>query len=244
MTRELARVPRRNDVFYRLAHFFGSGVLNVCSRSVILHRERTQREGGFLLAANHLSPFDVPCLMKASSRALDFVSIVEVFETPFVAWLYGSLNAMPLDRHNQDLVTVREIVQRLRTGRVVAIFPEGRIHRPGESVLLGGAVTEGFGQMAMMADVPIVPCVVLGSKNFYGVSPWLPFRHTRYAMAFGEPLRAPKVDAEGSALGRARSWRLLEEQWRASMVSLYDELSTELRERRGFGSLLLEDSES
>ena len=92
-------------------------------------------------------------MIKTSSRALDFVSIVEVFENPFVAWLYGSLNAMPLDRHNQDLVIVREIVQRLRDGRAVAIFPEGRIHRPEESVLLGGEVTEGFGQMAMMAKV-------------------------------------------------------------------------------------------
>lgn len=240
MSRSRSRVPRRNDVFYRLVHFFGSGVLDVSSRSVVLHRERTERDGGFLLAANHLSPFDVPCIIRTSLRPLDFVSIVEVFENPLLGWLYGSLNAMPLDRHSQDLVIVREIVQRLRAGRAVAIFPEGRIHTEETSVLKGGEVTQGFGQMAMMADVPIVPCVVLGSSNFYGVTPWLPLRRTRFAMAFGEPLRAPSTDAEGRPLGRARSWRLLEEQWRESLLALYDELAEELSRRSGFESLLLE----
>ncbi len=226
------------DPFYRCVTFAGRRVFDLCSRSVVLHPERGAQAGGMLLAANHLSPYDIPCLMKATRRRLDFVSIVEVFENPFVGWLYGSLGAMPLDRHNPDRVTVREIVRRLKAGRAVAIFPEGGLRDPAGSVLSSGSYRPGFGQMAVMAGVPVVPCVVLGSANFTGVTPWLPLRRTRWAIAYGAPLSAPLRDAAGAPLGRARARELLEERWLEALLLLRDELATAL-EARGWGDLVV-----
>ncbi len=47
-----------------------------------------------------------------------------------------------------------------------------------------GAVT-----LAHLADVPVIPCVVLGSDALYNWRRWLPWRRARFWVAFGEPLR-------------------------------------------------------
>ena len=79
------------------------------------------RSGPFILASNHLSPFDVPVLMRHTRRVLDFVSIVEVFRNPVMAWFYSSMGAFPLDRGRVDVRTTNIILERLRRGRAIAI---------------------------------------------------------------------------------------------------------------------------
>ena len=204
--------------FYRFVCFLGRPVFWICSRPVILHRERSALEGGYLLASNHFSPYDVACLMYTTRRQIDWVSIVEFFEKPLVAWFFKSLNAMPLDRGKVDSATVRSIISRLSAGRVVGIFPEAGIRRPDNSVLRGGRFKSGIGRMALVASVPIVPCVILDTKKFSRPTAWLPLRRTRYAVAYGEPIHPPE-NLEGRA---ARRW--MEEQWQAAVVALDDEL--------------------
>src|SRR5688572_6064556 len=99
----------------------------VSSRPTVMGIEHARRDGPFIVASNHLSPYDVALLMRHSPRRLDFVSIVEVFRHPLMAWFYSNMNAFPLDRHRGDPKTVRIILDRLERGRVVAMFPEGRI---------------------------------------------------------------------------------------------------------------------
>ena len=55
------------------------------SRPLVLHPERARRDGAFILAANHTSPYDVPLLMRHTPRRLDFVNIRRLlFTTAFI----------------------------------------------------------------------------------------------------------------------------------------------------------------
>lgn len=154
----------------------------------MLHPERPRRPGAYLLAANHLSPFDVPCLIKESGRKLDFVSITEVFENPLMAWFYGNMNAFPLDRRRHDVGATRIILDRLAMGRAVGIFPEGGIRSEQNSVLNGGRIKPGVVRLAKLANVPIIPAVVLGTKAYQRVLSWAPLRRVRYGINFGEAI--------------------------------------------------------
>src|SRR5437870_5041887 len=116
-----------SDWFYRIVVLIGRFPFWVSSRPIVLHAERARREGAFILAANHTSPYDIPALMRHAPRRLDFVSITEVFRNPFIAWFYSHMNAFPHERSRGDPKTVRIILDRLSRGRVVAMFPEGRI---------------------------------------------------------------------------------------------------------------------
>jgi len=129
-----------SDRFYKFIHRTWRFPVWASGRALLLGREHVPRIGGFLLAATHESPFDVPLLMYHTPRILDTVSIIEEFRKPILGWFYGAMNAFPLDRSRADPKTVRIILDRLERGRAILMFPEGGIRGPGQSVVNGGRI--------------------------------------------------------------------------------------------------------
>ena len=225
-----------SDFMYRWVVRLGYPAFWVSSRPVVLHRERqTEPEGAYLLAPNHLSAYDVPCLMAQAPRGglIDFVSITELFQNRLSRWFLSGVNAFPLDRSRVDGPTVRIILDRLARGRVVAMFPEGRIRKPAESVLNGGDVKPGIARIAQLAGVPIIPCVILGTGAYARFKSWLPLKQVRYGVNYGKPIY-PRTDVDED---EARL-QLLQELKR-SYRSLHAELLAEMdqAERTGWESL-------
>jgi len=208
-----------SDAFYNFLWCGGCPAFWVSSSPVVLHADRARRAGGYLLASNHASPYDIPLLLRHTSRKLDFVSIIEVFRNPFVAWLYGSMNAFPLDRHKPDSPTVRVILDRLERGRVVAMFPEGGFRKLEDSVVKGGKMRPGIGRLAQIANVPIIPVVVVGSGQYSRFASWLPLKRTKYGVIYGEPLMV-RPDLEKTAAAAE-----VEQRLREAFVHLYSEVT-------------------
>ena len=217
---------------------------SVSSSPVVLHRERAAAPGAYILAPNHLSAYDVPCLMKESPRNLDFVSITELYRNPLVAAFFTSVNVFPLDRSRPDSPTVRIILERLRRGRAVVMFPEGRIRREADSVLNGGDIKPGVARIARLSGAPVIPCVMLDTGAYARPSAWLPVRGTRFGVAFGRPLLPPAglADAEArDALLAAlrRSYRELHAELRGAMAeagpTLFQRLTQHARRHAAAG---------
>jgi 1-acyl-sn-glycerol-3-phosphate acyltransferase len=215
------------DAFYFCLRSLGYPIVWMSSRPTVLRRDSVPRSGPVIIAANHLSPYDIPCLMYASPRPLDFVSVTEVFQNRFTALLYGSMNAFPLDRHRPDAPTVRSIHRRLQRGRAIAMFPEGNLRTPQTSMLNGGSLKPGIAGLARLCDVPVVPCVILGTRGFGPVKSFLPLRSVRWGAIFGEPMRvdrdAPEQEAQAAFVAMLRR--------------TYHALSKELRDAIGFTSV-------
>jgi 1-acyl-sn-glycerol-3-phosphate acyltransferase len=207
-----------SDLFYSVVRTLGWPVMTVASRPLFLHERRLRTSPGpVLVAPNHLSPYDVPCLMAATRRCLDFVSIVEIFDKPLVGRFMAAMNAFPLDRGRVDPATTRTILRRLQAGRTVVMFPEGHVRAPERSLLSGGTFKPSVVRIARIANATILPVVVLGTGAFARPAAWLPLRRTRYAVAFGHPIPAPAdADADEAATVSA-------------MRQAYDELYAELR---------------
>ncbi|MDB5354352.1 MAG: putative acyltransferase [Phycisphaerales bacterium] len=212
------------DWFYYLVYFLGSQPLLLTSSPVVLHRDRARRKGAYLLAATHFSPYDVACLIKQTPRVLDFVSIVEAFRNPLAAWFLSKMGAFPLDRWKPDSPTVRTVLERLRRGRVVALFPEGHIRTEETSVLVGGSLKSGIARIAKMAGVPIIPCVVVGTRAYHRAAAWVPRRRVRYGVIYGEPITVTEdpTGPEKSAF---------EERLRQTYQELFAELKATMRAR-------------
>jgi 1-acyl-sn-glycerol-3-phosphate acyltransferase len=212
-----------SDWFYRLVKGVGRHAFWVSASPVVLHLDRADRKGAYLLASNHFSEYDVPCLIRHTPRMLDFVSVVEMFRIPWVKWFFTHMNAMPLDRGRVDTVTTRKILERLARGRVVAMFPEGRVQDEAGSVLNGGRIRKGVFGLARKANVPIVPCVILGTRAYTKFKHWLPLRRTFYALNYGEPI-LPDARWDDAAAA--------EEELRAAFVRLHQELLEAIQGRR------------
>jgi 1-acyl-sn-glycerol-3-phosphate acyltransferase len=177
-----------SELFYRAVRLLGRGVFFAASTPRILHAERARRPGAYLLAANHESAFDAPLIIAAHPRVIYWLSIREIFRNPAARWFLSSMNASPLDRSRVDTVTVRAIFRHLRQGRVVGIFPEGGVKTGEDSALQQGSIHDGVCRLAMLARVPVLPCVVLGGRKFDRWTRWAPGAGTRWAVAFGEPV--------------------------------------------------------
>jgi 1-acyl-sn-glycerol-3-phosphate acyltransferase len=212
-----------SDWFYQLVKIVGTPAFLVSASPVVLHRERAARKGGYLLASTHFSPYDVSCLIKDTPRKLDFVSIVEVFKIPWVKWFFTNMNAMPLDRGRVDTVTTRTILERLKRGRAVALFPEGRVQDDAGSVLNGGKIRPGVFGLARKANAPIIPCVILGTRAYHQRARWMPTRKTVYGINYGEPL-FPKDSWDDTAVA--------EQELRNAYLQLHAELLEALKGRR------------
>jgi 1-acyl-sn-glycerol-3-phosphate acyltransferase len=212
-----------SDMFYNLIRFIGRPVFWLSSSPTVLHADRLNGRGAMILAPNHLSPYDVPCLMASTPRKLDFVSVVEFFRNPLSAWFLKGMNAFPLDRGRRDPAATRKILERLERGRTVAMFPEGQIRTAESSLLAGGAFKASVTRLARLANVPIVPCVVLATGAFAKPQAWLPLRRTRYGVNFGEPLHVSRDGDEEEACAQAA----------AQLKRAYDEVYAELRAASG-----------
>ncbi|MEO1236401.1 MAG: lysophospholipid acyltransferase family protein [Planctomycetota bacterium] len=212
-----------SDVFYRAVVGLGSVPGWLATQVAVLGAERVPRTGGVLLASNHVSPMDVPVLMYTTPRRIDFVSTVEVMGVPGVGAFYRRFNTMTLDRGKVDSAAVRAIVRRLRAGRTVGMFPEGRLTPEAESVTRGGTHRPGLGRIARLAGAAVVPAVVFDSRRLTRAAAWLPLKRTRLVVAYGEPLHArtdlPTREAQAE----------LEARWRATMVALAAEAQAHRR---------------
>ena len=91
-----------SDISYTIIRSLGYPIYWITARRTILHAERLRRPGAFILASNHLSPYDVPALMGASKRRLDFVSITEMLRNPMVAAFFRAVNCEFVDRSRPD----------------------------------------------------------------------------------------------------------------------------------------------
>ncbi len=200
-----------SDWSYRLIWHLGHPIVWVTSRPVILHAARAARPGGYLLAANHHGPYDVPALMAACPRDLDFLSIVEFRDKPLVGPFFRAMNCTFLDRSRRDPAAARQARDRLRAGRVVALFPEGGFRQPERSVTAGGPFNPGVVRLAKLGGVPIVPAVVLGTSVYSKFWSYRPTRSVRWGAAFGQPIHVTDPAAAAAELA-------------AAFVSLHDEL--------------------
>src|SRR5215475_6141246 len=171
------------------------GLLFGCvARIRVVGREHPNRYGGFLLASNHISHFDPFLIGLAVRRKIDWMTMAEYFRTPALGFLLRSIDAFPAERDYADLKTIRTAIERLKHGRVVGIFPEGGIRDGARSLLEGAPLRPGAATLAQIANVPVVPCVILGTDRFYSKKQWLPVRCTPLWIAFGKPIStSPKV---------------------------------------------------
>ena len=192
----------RGEGFYRAVRAFGRMVFRIASKPRIIHAERAQRQGAYLLAANHESAFDAALLIAATPRVIYWLSIVEAFRHPFSRWFLTSMKASPLDRSKVDTVTMRRIMRHLREGKVVGIFPEGGLKRGDDSVLRRGSINEGVCKISHLARAPILPCVVLGGENFSHWRRWLPGAGARWTVIFGEPIFPHGGEDRDAACGK------------------------------------------
>lgn len=149
--------------------------------------EHIPREGGAVLAINHISYVDF--LMAGygalpSGRFTRFMAKKETFDHKVTGPIMRGLKHISVDRAD-GLASYEEAVDNLRRGEVVGVFPEATISR---SFLIKELKT-GAVRMAADADVPLVPLILWGTQRLKTKDHPRDFsRHKTISVQIGEPL--------------------------------------------------------
>ena len=170
-------MSRGSALVYRVSYALARLTLWPFTRMRVFGREHLTRHGGAcLLAANHISHFDPVLLGLAVRRRVDYMTTAEFFRPAILGAWMRAVGAFPVTRGEPGIQAAHETVRRLRTGRLVAIFPEGGLRAGATSILEGARGRSGLGRLAALARVPVVPCVILGTDRLYDTRRWLPWR--------------------------------------------------------------------
>ncbi|MEO8350428.1 MAG: lysophospholipid acyltransferase family protein [Chthoniobacteraceae bacterium] len=163
-------------------------LLGAVGRIRVLHKNRADRAGGWILASNHISHFDPPFFTSVTGRGIDWMAMDDLFKSRVFAAYFRAVNAFPVARFQGDRTALKVAMARLKQGRVVGMFPEGGL-RHGETSVLGGApLRRGIRAVARVANAPVIPGVILGSDRLYRTTNWIPMRRVGVWIGFGEAL--------------------------------------------------------
>jgi 1-acyl-sn-glycerol-3-phosphate acyltransferase len=129
-------------------------------------------EGGFVLAANHVSNFDPwPLGMPLwPHRQLRFMAKAELFK-PVLGPILDAGGAFKVNRGQGDLDAMRTAMGLARAGEIVVMFPEGTRRRKGLRKRHVARAHSGAARIALGAGVPLVPAAIAGTDRLLRLGP-------------------------------------------------------------------------
>jgi 1-acyl-sn-glycerol-3-phosphate acyltransferase len=156
----------------------------------LMHRLETKgmaplpEHGPALLIANHTCGVDHLLLQAGCRRVLGFMIAQEYYDF----WLFRPfcriIGCIPVKRDGHDLAATRAALRALDQGRVVPIFPEGKINPTSGREI--AAAKPGAAFIALRARVPVIPAYICGTPPTNEILESL-FTPSHARVVFGPP---------------------------------------------------------
>ncbi len=170
-------------------------------RLKITGQEFIPQKGGCIVASNHISFLDPPLMGSAINRPSYFMAKSELFNNKLFAKFFKMAHTFPVKRNEQDHSAITTALDLLKKGKVLVIFPEG-----GRNIDGSKEIQLGVGFLAQLANVPVLPALVVGSdKALPADSKFVKLHKTE--VYFGQPIYPQEVAQTG--LRRKELYKLI-----------------------------------
>ncbi len=146
-------------------------------------QERMPSEGAVMILSNHQSLLDPVLVGILFDRKLEYLAKKSLFKNPYFGFLIRALDAIPIDRERGGLEGLKMMMQRMKDGRAMLIFPEGTRSRDGELLPIKG----GFIAVARRSNATLLPVAIAGAHEVMRLGSFLPSRQS-VAATVGEPI--------------------------------------------------------
>ena len=144
--------------------------------------ENIPKSGPVILAANHLSNFDViPIQIVALPRSIFYIGKEELFRNPVLDFFLRQFGAFPVYRGARDEWAFNHARQVLERGQILGIFPEGKRSKDKSGLR---PAKSGAARLALGENCPIVPVAVDGTQELLDHFP----RRSQVRIIVGKPL--------------------------------------------------------
>ena len=176
---------QQSKLFYMIARVILAAFFKLFFRVVAHGAWRIPKEGGMILASNHQSYIDPPGIGTfVKRRRVRFMAREKVFSVLILKQVILWLGAFPIKRGKFDLTGMNIMINLLKEGEVVAMFPEGTRSHTGELL----PIQAGIGIIAHRAKVPIIPVYIDGFYNAWPRHNFLPKLFKKLKLVYGYPI--------------------------------------------------------
>jgi 1-acyl-sn-glycerol-3-phosphate acyltransferase len=152
--------------------------------------EPLPRRGGLIVLSSHQSHLDPLLLGLATDRRLSSLARSSLYWFKPFGYVIAALDAIPINREASTVKAMKTVIDRLKRGAAVIIFPEGSRTWNGRLAEMKG----GFTLIAKKAAVPIVPVAIVGAFECWPRTRLFP-RPGRIRLEFGRVIPAADVAA-------------------------------------------------
>ena len=139
-------------------------------------------DGGYIVAANHVTEFDGLTLMQPlvdHGIPVRVLCKASLFKVPVLGWIMRQAGQVPVYRESgRGGAALSAATQALQEGEVIAIFPEGTLTRDPDYWPM--TPKTGVGRLALSCDAPIIPVAQWGAHRVLG-------RYSRKLRLWGRP---------------------------------------------------------
>jgi 1-acyl-sn-glycerol-3-phosphate acyltransferase len=177
------KIPIEECLDIRLLHVADKLLARVWHRTVVLKRYPLPESGPAILVSNHTSGLDPLLIQSISRRVIIWMMAKEYYDIKALTWIFKKIEAIPVDRFGRDTASVRAALRHLKEGRILGVFPEGRIEPTRELM----PFQTGVAMLAIRTGAPVYPAFLDGTqrnKTMLGGFIWP--NNTR--LSFGPPV--------------------------------------------------------
>jgi 1-acyl-sn-glycerol-3-phosphate acyltransferase len=134
---------------------------SIFARIRVVGTEHVRPGQAYVYMANHASLIDTPALFAYLPYPFRIMAKRELFWIPFMGWHLRAAGHFPVDRRDARRAarSVRAVIDGIRDGRSLAVFPEGTRSPDGRLQ----EFKSGAFRIAIKAGVPIVPVAIRGA---------------------------------------------------------------------------------
>lgn len=127
-------------------------------------KERSRPRGGVLIAANHIT-FSDPIVLYLVFwyRRLRFLATKDLYKNGLVTFLFDLAGCIQVDKDNFSMRSLHAVVDKLRAGKAILIFPEGQVNGDKQTL----SFKAGAAMMAHLSGVPIQPVYLVRREKWY-----------------------------------------------------------------------------
>ncbi|HEV2150526.1 MAG TPA: lysophospholipid acyltransferase family protein [Longimicrobiaceae bacterium] len=192
----------RVEFYIRLTRGWARAILSASNTPVVAHGLENVRHGPQVIVSNHVSWYDIFAIAGILPVPFHFVAKKELERIPLFGRAWKTAGHISIDRSNRQraIESLRHAGAEIRArNSAVIIYPEGTRSRTGRlQPFKKGAFT-----LAVEAQVPIVPTVVVGSFDILRPDDWRVHPRTIH-VHFGEPVTLVPGETSEELMERVR----------------------------------------
>lgn len=179
-------------VWHEIGRFISVGIVRLLYRVKVYGKENVPREGAALVLSSHQSFFD-PMLCQGWLRRPFYYVPRDTLFVGFWGWMIDSFYTIPINQDQVTLKSMRAIIDVLKRGHIVCLYPEG-------ARTLTGKIDEikpGFSLLVRRSGASMVPMVIDGIFDRWPRGQKYPKPGGTVGVLYGKPIPAGRIEELG-----------------------------------------------